>query len=78
MAWRRPRIGRVNFGDLRRTAPVSRWFGFDRGLPVDRRYIEGFLRRYSSDIRARVLEVGDSAYTLRFGATKLRHAKYCT
>jgi len=29
----------ISFGDLRRVTPVSREFGFDRGAPVDRRYI---------------------------------------
>src|SRR5215467_9813909 len=33
---RRVRKRRVRFGSLRRTEPVSRQFGFDRGLPVDR------------------------------------------
>jgi hypothetical protein len=46
---------------------VSRLFGFDRGLPVDRWYIERFLQLHAPDIRGRVLEVGDRAYTRRFG-----------
>jgi SAM-dependent methyltransferase len=62
-----PRPGEVRFGDLRRTAPLSQWFGFDRGTPVDRVYIEGFLSRNAGPIRGRVLEVGDNSYTLRFG-----------
>ena len=33
-------LGGVAFGDLRRTSPVSNDWGFDRGLPVDRYYIE--------------------------------------
>jgi SAM-dependent methyltransferase len=55
--------------------PISRSFGFDRGLPIDRYYIEDFLRRHGTaagyaagDIRGRVLEVGDDTYTRRFGA----------
>ena len=36
-------MGLINFGDLRRLAPVSKEFGFERGLPVDRYYIEKFL-----------------------------------
>lgn len=62
-----PPLGRVDFGDLRRTTPISRIFGFDRGLPVDRYYIEQFLAEYASDVRGRVLEVGDRTYTQRFG-----------
>jgi SAM-dependent methyltransferase len=57
----------VQFGELRRKTPINRHFGFERGLPIDRYYIEGFLARNSTDIRGRVLEVGDNAYTRRFG-----------
>jgi len=59
--------GRVRFGDLRRLTPMSRAFGSDRGQPVDRHYIETFLGRNASDIRGRVLEIGDATYTRRFG-----------
>jgi len=58
----------VRFGDLRRTTPISRYFGFDRGQPIDRYYIERFLRRNAAAIGGRVLEVGDDSYTRRFGA----------
>lgn len=54
-------------GTLRRTAPLSDQWGFDRGTPVDRHYIERFLEENRVDIRGRVLEVFDSAYTDRFG-----------
>lgn len=47
--------------------PVSRWFALDRGTPIDRYYIEKFLLENSKYIRGRVLEVGDSTYTSRFG-----------
>ena len=47
--------------------PVSRSFGYDRGTPVDRWYIERFLSRHAGDIRGRVLEIGDDAYSRRFG-----------
>src|SRR5206468_156517 len=62
-----PPPGRVRFGDLRRLEPISRRWGFDRGLPVDRHYIEAFLARQSADIRGRVMEVGDNSLTWRFG-----------
>lgn len=64
---RRPPVGRVNLGSLRRVTPISREFGLDRGLPIDRYYIEGFLERQSEDIRGRVLEIGDDSYTRRYG-----------
>jgi len=57
----------VRFGSLRRVTPISDTFGYDRGLPIDRYYIERFLQEHSGTIRGRVLEVGDSTYTSRFG-----------
>jgi SAM-dependent methyltransferase len=64
---RRPPVGNIDFGVLRRVRPISRAFGYDRGQPIDRYYIENFLARYAHDIRGRVLEVGDDSYTRRFG-----------
>ncbi len=66
-----PKIGAVNFGDLRRVEPISRRFGYERGTPIDRYYIENFLARNSTDIRGRVLEIGDNSYTLRFGGARV-------
>jgi SAM-dependent methyltransferase len=57
----------VDFGSFGATEPFSREFGFDRGLPIDRYYIEGFLRRHAGDIRGHALEVEDDAYCRRFG-----------
>jgi hypothetical protein len=66
-----PARGRVDFGDLRRADPISRVFGFDRGRPVDRYYVEDFLARNSEFIRGRVLEIGDDSYTRAFGADRV-------
>ena len=71
----RPPVGTVDFGDLRRTAPLSRSFGYDRGLPVDRYYIEEWLTKRGTDIRGRVLEVGDDSYTRRFGGDAVTDAE---
>lgn len=54
-------------GTLRRTRPLSDVWGYDRGTPVDRYYIERFLAENRDAIRGRVLEVKDSRYTDRFG-----------
>jgi SAM-dependent methyltransferase len=62
-----PAIGRVLLGDFKRTVPFSNDFGYDRGGPVDRYYIEQFLQSHAAAIRGRVLEIGDNEYTLRFG-----------
>jgi len=64
---RRPPVGHVRFGSLRRVTPISDTFGYDRGLPIDRYYIERFLQEHSGAIRGNVLEVGDSTYTTQFG-----------
>ena len=66
-----PQPGRVVFGDLRRTAPISREFGVDRGGPIDRYYIERFLGHHAPDVQGRVLEFGDDAYTIRFGGANV-------
>ncbi len=47
---------------------MSGSFGFDRGTPIDRYYIEQFLTRHRADIRGRVLEVGDRLYADKFGS----------
>ena len=67
-----PMVGRVRFGNLRRTTPISCFFGYDRGRPIDRYYIEKFLGRNAGDIRGHVLEIGDDLYTRRFGGEKVR------
>ena len=67
-------MGRVRFGDLRRTTPIAREFGYQRGGPVDRYYIEGFLDEHRGDIAGRVLEIGDDGYTRRFGGARVTRA----
>jgi SAM-dependent methyltransferase len=54
-------------GTLRRTSPLSAHWGFERGTPIDRYYIEQFLSTYRNDIKGHVLEVKDSAYADEFG-----------
>jgi len=51
--------------------PASRVFGFDRGTPIDRYYIERFLEQNKSDIHGHVMEVGSSSYTKRFGSARV-------
>jgi SAM-dependent methyltransferase len=59
-----------DWGDLRRLQPVSQEFGYDRGLPVDRYYIERFLERHRRDVAGRTLEIGDDEYTRRYGGDR--------
>jgi SAM-dependent methyltransferase len=51
--------------------PISRKFGYDRGTPIDRYYIETFLKDNKYGIKGRVLEIRDSAYTRRFGEARV-------
>lgn len=62
-----PPVGSVRFGDFRRLEPFSREYGFDRGLPIDRYYIEKFLAAHAASITGRVLEIGERLYTEKFG-----------
>jgi len=64
----------VWFGALRRTRPISSVFGLDRGRPIDRYYIEGFLDDSRNDIRGRVLEIGEPVYTHQFGGAAVTQA----
>jgi len=61
----------ARWGGFRRLTPVSRVFGFDRGKPIDRYYIETFLQRNSVDIKGHVLEIGEDVYTRLFGGKKV-------
>ena len=62
-----PPVGWVYFGSLRRRQPISRDWGYSRGKPIDRYYIEQFLASVADDIQGRVLEVKDNSYTAHFG-----------
>src|SRR5262245_60042480 len=64
-------VGWVRFGSLRRITPISQVFGFDRGQPIDRYYIECFLQRYARDIQGAVLEIGENTYTCKYGAGRV-------
>ena len=64
----RMRIGRVNS-----TQPLSTNWGYDRGTPIDRYYIEKFLGQHASDVRGRVLEIQEDDYSLRFGGKRITH-----
>jgi SAM-dependent methyltransferase len=54
--------------------PISNKYGFDRGNPIDRYYIERFLDENKKYIKGNCLEIHDNAYTLRFGGDKVQKA----
>lgn len=56
------------WGNLRRTRPFSEYFGFERGTPVDRFYLDRFLSRERAAIRGDVLEVQVGSATRRYGS----------
>lgn len=64
-------LGLARMGYLRRLSPLSRQFGSDRGLPVDRYFVERFLAENAHLITGHVLEVGNSEYTRRFGGHRV-------
>jgi SAM-dependent methyltransferase len=64
-------LGQTSFDRLRRTTPISREFGLDRGQPTDRYYIESFLARQAGAIRGHALEVADNSYTRKYGGGRV-------
>jgi SAM-dependent methyltransferase len=61
----------IDWGDLRHTEPISRDWGYDRGVPIDRRYIDDFVAAHSSDVRGSVLEVQEPEYTRACGGPRV-------
>lgn len=66
-----PKGGHIMTGDLKRVTPFSTQFGYDRGGPVDRVYIEEFLKENAGVVRGNILEIGDNDYTLKYGGQKI-------
>ncbi len=75
VAYRRRRTrgpaGDNPIAQLRATVPITRAFGFDRGTPVDRLFVERYLATRTATIRGRVLEIGDNEYTLTYGGERV-------
>jgi len=53
------------------SGPLSDDYGFSRGTPLDRRYIDQFLSDHRERIHGSVLELQDSTYTERFGGDRV-------
>lgn len=62
-----PPRGAVRFGSFRRLTPISPIFAIDRGLPIERYYIEQFLGVWREDVRGVAMEFGDTFYLDKFG-----------
>lgn len=61
----------MRHGQISSLTPLSTRFGFDRGKPIDRLYIESFLATHADDVQGHVLEVTDDSYSRRFGADRI-------
>ncbi len=53
-----PTPGSLDWGDLRRIAPICNSFGFTRGTPIDRYYLDRFIGEIRFQVTGKVLEVG--------------------
>jgi SAM-dependent methyltransferase len=60
-------LRRARWGNLRRLEPFSRRFGFERGTPVDRHYLDGYLASERTAIRGVVGEISERRYTDALG-----------
>ena len=69
-----PPVGWIDFGSFDRETPISNYWGFDRGEPIDRLYIEQFISANAEDIKGIVLEVADNKYTTKFGGDRVIHS----
>ena len=47
--------------------PTSKRWGYDRGTPIDRYYIQKFFEAHKDDISGRVLEIKNNRYTEKHG-----------
>jgi SAM-dependent methyltransferase len=66
-----PPVGSVDLSDLDRPNPISDDWGFDRGTPVDRHFIHGFLETNATAVHGRVLEIDTRDYTLAYGGARV-------
>ena len=61
----------MRVGQIASPIPLSDDYGWRRGTPIDRLYIDQFLAAHASDIRGRVLEIGEDSYSRRFGGDRV-------
>ena len=66
-----PPIGWARLGSLRRLTPISPHWGSERGLPIDRYYIEQFISANALDIQGHGLEIKEDLYASRFGGERI-------
>jgi Methyltransferase domain len=67
-------LGSARWGDFRRGEPICSNFGYSRGKPIDRYYVERFLADHADDVFGRVLEIKDAGYTRKFGGSRVERS----
>jgi SAM-dependent methyltransferase len=68
----RPAVGSASSTFCRSKDLISNHYCCDRGKPIDRRFIEQFIKSNRAGISGSVLEVQDPTYTYRFGTNVTR------
>jgi SAM-dependent methyltransferase len=61
-------LERPSWGNLRRVTPLSQMYGFDRGTPIDRYYVDKFFSARRALITGRVLEIQTTDHARRYGS----------
>src|ERR1051325_2409946 len=61
-------LERPSWGNLRRVTPLSTVYGFDRGTPIDRYYVDKFFSARRNRITGRVLEIQTRDHIRRYGS----------
>lgn len=51
--------------------PISECYGYDRGTPVDRPYVETFLNQHREHIRGHGAEIKSDTYLRRYGRSQI-------
>ena len=59
---------RPAWGNLRRVTPLSTSYGFERGTPIDRYYVDKFFTAHRHVISGRVLEIETRDHTRKYGS----------
>ena len=61
-------LERPSWGNLRRVTPLSAVYGFDRGTPIDRYYVDTFFTANRHLVTGRVLEIQTRDHIRRYGS----------
>ena len=68
-----PAFFEVQWGDLRRSTPICPWFGWGRGTPIDRYYLDKFVTDIRQQVSGVAVEIGGTAgNAARYGFRRVR------